>query len=121
VRKGYTAFNFETHTPTYLTKARILHAYCDFRDFITEDQFFGVMAATAIGNHAHRHRRTTLTDIRKEGSRAGYWGAPPATYEDVLRDVEGKTFFNCDHLAFGDTIRRFLSERFPSKSRFERD
>ncbi len=53
-RFDYPVYNFETHVPTYLTKARVLEAYCRFRDFITEDPFYGPIAYTTIQNHAFK-------------------------------------------------------------------
>ena len=65
-RFGYTGCNFETHTPTYLTKKRILEA---FSDFITEDPWYGPMAITAIMNHAHKKENTKLYSIIEENCR----------------------------------------------------
>jgi hypothetical protein len=120
VRLGYTAFNFEIHAPMYMTQKRVLDAYCEFRDFVTEDRWFGMMGATAILNHAHKHEKTKLISIKEEGSRGGFWGQPPNSYEAVLEQVKGKTFFNFDDNAFNEHVGRFLSERFPKPSRFEK-
>jgi hypothetical protein len=121
VRLGYTAFNFETHVPAYMMRKRVLEAYCEFRDFVTEDRWFGMMGATAILNHAHKHEKTKLISIKDENSRGGFWGKPPLSYEAVLEQVQGKTFFSFDDHAFNDHIARFLRERYPKRSRFERE
>jgi hypothetical protein len=120
VRLGYTAYNFEIHAPMYMTRKRVLDAYCDFRNFITEDRWFGMMGATAILNHAHKHENTKLISIKDENCRAGFWGKPPATYDAVLEQVRGKIYFNFDDHAFGEHIARFLRERYPKRSRFEK-
>jgi hypothetical protein len=120
IRMGYTGYNFETHTPTFLTRKRVLAAYSDFKDFVTEDRFYGMCGPTAILNHAHKQERMNLTDLKVENSRCGFWGKPPA-YEEVARQSEGKLFFNFDDPAFGEGIRKFLMERFPKRSRFERE
>jgi hypothetical protein len=120
IRLGYTGYNFETHAPAFLTRKRVLAAYCDFQDFVTEDRFYGLCGPTAILNHAYKQERMNLTDLKEENSRCGFWGQPPA-YEEVVRQSEGKLFFNFDDPAFGDGIRKFLMERFPKRSRFERE
>ena len=104
----------------YLTRKRVLEAYCEFHDFVTEDRWFGMMGATAILNHTHKHEKTKLISIKEEGSRAGFWGRPPASYEAVLDQVRGRTFFNFDDAAFNEHIAGFLRERFPNQSRFEK-
>jgi len=119
VRLGYTAFNFEIHAPMFMTRKRVLDAYCEFRDFVTEDRWFGMMGATAILNHAHKHEQTKLVSIKEENSRAGFWAKPPMTYEAVLEQAQGKTYFNFDDHAFNDHIARFLRKRYPNRSRFE--
>ena len=71
VRLGYTAYNFEIHAPMYLTRKRVMDAYCEFRDFVTEDRWFGMMGATAILNHAAQARtnEVDLNQGRKQPSR----------------------------------------------------
>jgi len=119
IRLGYTGYNFETHVPTYLTKKRVMDAYCDFKDFITEDRWYGMLGPTAILNHAYKHEKMELVNILENNSRFGFWSKPPA-YEEIIAQSEGKTFFNYDDDAFGDAIRRFLTERYPKRSKFEK-
>ena len=118
VRLGYSGYNFETHTPTYLTRKRVMAAYCDFKDFVTEDRYYGMLGPTAILNHANKTEKLNLTNLHEENSRCGFWGKPPP-YEEVVRNSEGKKFFNFDDPAFGEAIRKFLIERFPARSRYE--
>jgi hypothetical protein len=119
IRLGYTGYNFETHTPTYLTRKRVMDAYCDLKDFTCEDRWWGMLGPTAILNHAYRHEKMTLCNILQENTRSGFWGRPPA-YEEVVQQSVGKTFFNFDDPAFCDAIRRFLMERFPEPCKFEK-
>ncbi len=54
IRLGYPGYNFETHTPAYLTRKRVMAAYCDSKDFVTEDRFYWMLGLTAILNHAYK-------------------------------------------------------------------
>lgn len=119
VRLGYTGYNFETHTPMYLTRKRVMDAYCDLKDFVTEDRWQGFLGPTSILNHAYKYEKMPLINIHEENTRCGFWGKQPA-YEDIITQSEGKTFFNFDDLAFGDGVRQFLMKRFPEKSRYEK-
>ena len=116
---GYTAYNFETHTPRCLTRKMVFDAYSDLRKFITEEHFAALTGPTAILNPAYCRERMALTRLKDENSMCGFWQTPPS-YEDVVEASEGKTFFNFDDLAFGTGIRRFLMEQFPSPSQYER-
>jgi hypothetical protein len=118
-RLGYTGFNFETHCPSYLTRKRVMDAYCDFKDFVTEERFYGMLGLTAILNHAYKAERMSLVNVAEENSKCGYWGKPPL-YEDVVAQSESKMFLNFDDSAFGESIERFLVERFALPSRYER-
>jgi hypothetical protein len=75
-RLEYTGYNFETHTPSYFRRRWVFEAYCEFRDFVTQDRWFGMVGITAILNHAYRHQRFDLVHLETEGSRAGFWGKP---------------------------------------------
>jgi len=118
-RLGYSGYNFETHTPARLTRKRVMAAFCDLKDFVTEDRFYGLLGLTAILNHANKVEQMALTNLSEEKSRCGFWGKPPL-YEEVVQQTEGKLFFNFDDPAFGDSIRSFLMERFPDRSRYEK-
>jgi len=120
IRLGYTGYNFETHTPAYMTKKRVMDAYSDFRDFVTEDRWWGMTGPTAILNHAFRHGGLNMTNILLDNSRSGFWGKPPATYEEIVKQGEGKTFFNFDDPAFCPAIERYLKELYPNPSKFEK-
>jgi hypothetical protein len=118
-RLQYPVYNFETHVPTYFTRKRIFEAWCDFQDFTTQDRWFGMLGPTAILNHALKHDQLALTNIHDEGTRLGFWGQSPA-YDEVVRAAPGKLFLNFDDAGYGEGIRRFLAERFPAKSVYER-
>jgi hypothetical protein len=111
--------NFETHVPTCLRRKWVFDAYCDLRDFVTEDRWYGMLGPTAIMNHALAHNDLRPVMIREEGTRAGFWRKPP-TYNQVVNECRGKLFLNFDDDAFGDSIRRFLEERFPDPCRYEK-
>ena len=57
--------------------------------------------------------------LHAERSRGGFWGKPPASFQAVLDEVRGKTFFNFDDQAFGPDIARFLKEQFPERPKYE--
>lgn len=119
LRLGYPAYNFETHTPHYLTRKMVFEAYSDFHEVIPTDRLARLTGPTAILNHAHKSERMALTRLQDENSMCGFWYMPPR-YEEVVEASKGKTFFNFDDLAFGQGIRRFLMDRFPGPSKYER-
>ena len=120
-RLGYAGINYETHTPIYFTKRRVLTAYCDLRDFVAADRWHGIMGASSILNHAHKHENMTIHSIAEEGSRVGWAGSVRPSYDQVLRDTAGKTFLFLNDENLTDATRRFLMTRFPDRSRFEAD
>jgi hypothetical protein len=120
IRLGYTGYNFETHTPAYMTKKRVMDAFCEFKDFVTEDPWYGILGLTAVLNHAYRNERMPLTNLLEENSRCGFWGRPP-TREELEIQSAGKAYFNFDEPAFGDVIRAFLEQRFPDRSKYEKE
>lgn len=119
-RLGYYGWNFETHVPAYMTKKRVMDAYCDFRDFVTEDGWYGLVGPTSVLNHAFAREQMKLTHLHAENSRCGFWGKQPS-YEEVIEKSQGRLFLNFDDAALGDGLRRFLHERFPERSKFEKE
>ena len=118
-RQGYGSLNYETHVPTYFTKRWVLHAYRDFRDWITEDRWYGLLGPTAILNHAQKHAPRTPVQVGEERSKAGFYGKSPE-YAEVVTATAGRKFLSFDDGGFGDGLRRFLAERFPEPCRYER-
>lgn len=118
-RLGYPGYNFETHTPAYLRRRWVLNAYCDFKDYTTGDRWYGLVGLTAILNHVVKHENIGLTHLPSEGTRAGFWHRQP-TYEAVVDACGNRVFFNFDDAAYGQAIQRFLSERFPEVSVYEK-
>jgi hypothetical protein len=116
--QGFTGFNFETHTPAYLNRKWVLDAFLALKDFVAQDRWDGMLGPTAVLNHAHAKENFQLVILKEENSRCGFWGKPPS-YEEVVPACEGKLFFNFDDFAFGDGIKRFLTEKFPTPSRYE--
>ncbi len=126
VRLGYTAFSFEVHTPMFMTKKRVLDAYHEFREFVAKDRWGGMMGISAVLNHAIKHeysagKRPELISLHAEKSKCGFWGKPPASYQAIVDETRGKMFFNFDDAAFGHDIARFLRERFPNRSKYEKE
>lgn len=121
LRLGYPAYNFETHTPIYFTKGRVLHAYCALKDLVTFDRWYGLMGATAILNHASKEDGMPVHSIAEEGSRVGWHGELKLSYEEVVRETAGKTYLYLGEGALNDVTRQFLATRFPKPSRFEAD
>jgi hypothetical protein len=118
-RMGYTGYNFETHCPTYYTKRRVLEAYLEFKDFVTEDRWQGILGPTAILNHAYAKDRFPLLKLGDEGRYAGFHDGT-VTYCEIVSRCQGKTFLNFDDVAFDENMRRFLREMLPEPSPFEK-
>lgn len=118
-RLGFTGWNFESHTPTLLTKRRVLDAYLALRDYVSQDRFYGLLAPTAILNHAYSREQMEVAQVVKEGRRIAFYRETPA-YEEVVKRSEGKLFLNLDDGSFSEGMFRFLAERFPVPSVYER-
>lgn len=118
-RLGYSRYNFEIHAPTFFTKKRVHEAYCDLKDFVTQDRWFGLLGPTAILNHAVNAGKSDLVHRETEGRWLGYYQRAPA-YDTIAAQAKGKSFFNCDDASLTADVRRFLRERFPSPSKYER-
>lgn len=121
VQLGYPAYNFETHTPIYFTKRRVINAFCAMRDFVTSDRWYGLMGASSILNHAHKTEGMPIFSIREEASRAGWGGKIDLSYDDVVRDTDGKLYLFLGDGALTEATREFLMTRFPDRSRYEAD
>ena len=83
---GYTGYNFETHLPTYFTRKRITQAWCEFRDFVTEDRWDGLLGPTAILNHAVKHDEVDLVNRDEEGRWVGFHHKSP-TIEEAQKKI----------------------------------
>jgi hypothetical protein len=117
-RFQYPGYNFEVHTPTYLTKKQVFEAYLRFQDFVTEDRFHGPLTGTTIFNYALQHEGLELTRVKEEGLYAGFHHKQPDD-ETVRKNCANKTFLNFDDNAFGPALLSFLRERFPEPCPFE--
>lgn len=131
-RLGYGGLNFEVHVPQFTTRRQMFEAYCEFKDFVTEDRHFGIVCHTTVMNHALKQDPTIpLVWLHKENRRAGLYGKPKrppdsdfATREHWTRDevtarCAGKSFLSFDDSAWGPGLQAFLTERFPQLSKFE--
>jgi hypothetical protein len=110
-------FNFEAHVPAFMTKARVLEAFCAFRDFITEDRLYGPLACTSILNLAAKNDPANVVLLSEEKSRAGVYA--PVDLATIRAHCEGKKFLNFDEAGFNDHMRRYLDELFPNRSIYE--
>ncbi|WP_442507470.1 class I SAM-dependent methyltransferase [Novipirellula sp. SH528] len=119
IRLGYPTYNFETHTPTYYRKHWIQNAFKDFRDFITEDRWYGMLGPTAVLNHAFLHDRMGLVHRGDEGRYVGFHGEQP-TKEHVESACREKTFLNFDDDAFGPVLIEYLYKLLPDPCPAER-
>jgi len=118
-RLGYTRYNFETHAPTYFTRKRVFEAYCDFKDFVTQDRWYGMLGPTAILNHAVSSGPSDLVQRGPEGRWAGFYGEIPP-FEEFLKRVDSKTFLNCDDRSLTEEVRQYLKDLFPEPCRYEK-
>ncbi|RZI43174.1 hypothetical protein EGT07_10030 [Herbaspirillum sp. HC18] len=121
-RLKYPAYNFETHTPRWMTRKMVFEAYSEFRQFFSDDRFFGFCGPTGILNHACKHGKMELTNLGEENQFCGFWrNHLPQSCEDVHKTAEGKTFFNYDGVAFGteDFLKKFMMDRFPDSCKYE--
>ena len=119
-RLGYPGFNYEIHVPIYLTKRRVLDAYRALRDFTSEDRLFGLLAQSAVLNYAQKHEGMQPLILADEGRNVGFHHKPAESYEAIVEQCRGKTFLNFDDDALDDNLRRYLAERFPTPSIYEK-
>ena len=119
-RREYSGLNFETHVPAWHTKRRVLAAYRDLRDFVSQDRYYGLLANTAIYNHALKREPLDLVHREADGRYAGFYERPYSS-EEIAARAAGKTFLNFDDRAYNDAMRQFLAERFPEPAPWETD
>jgi hypothetical protein len=119
-RLGYEGLNYEVHLPVHLTKRRVLEAVREFRDFMTEDRFYGPLAQMAVLNHARKREGFPVVQLSEEAGYAGFH-KKAFTYADIVAGCAGKTFLNFDDEAFNDDLRRYLAEQFSEPCVFERE
>ncbi|MCC9608122.1 hypothetical protein LOC69_19810 [Blastopirellula sp. JC733] len=119
-RLGYPRFNFETHCPAYFRRKWVFDAYVDLKDFVTNDRYFGLLAETAILNHAIAKQGVKPVSIRDERLRIGFWGKHPQ-YDSIQAQCRGKRFLNFDDAGFGPDLKRYLLEMFSEPCRYEKD
>ena len=121
VSRGYGSLNFETHVPFHLTKSRVMEAFLEFRDHVTQHPMAGLMGATAILNHAVKREQLVPVSLADEGSRISFWDAPPS-FEEVTSLTDGNaTFLSFADRSFGPGLKIFLQQRFPVPCKFERE
>jgi hypothetical protein len=60
-----------------------------------------------------------LTLLSEEGTKVGFYG-DSARYHEIAEQCRGKLFLNFDDEVFNQDMRRYLEERFPSPSMYEK-
>jgi hypothetical protein len=96
-----------------------MEAFCEFRDFVTEDVYYGPLAFTAIQNYAAKRGETDLEFLAETQSRAGFYAHHD--YDAIRKACEGKQYLNFNDKGLNDDMRRYLIERFPLPSVYESD
>lgn len=120
--RGYPQFNFEAHTPMYITKQAITKAFTDLGHLSSEarDCDSDMLGPSTILNHRLHHEQIELTHLRHEGRKAGFYKEPPPNYSTIEAACQGKSLFNFDDKSFTEDMQRFLCDRFPEPCKYER-
>ncbi|MDR3633001.1 MAG: hypothetical protein P4L84_04140 [Isosphaeraceae bacterium] len=119
-RFNFPGLNFEVHAPIHLKKRWILDAAARFRDFMTEDRFYGLLAKMAVLNHAHQQEGFKPVPIAAEGRYIGFHDRS-FSREEIVTHCLGKTFLNFDDDSFDVTMQGYLKERFQEPCLYEHD
>ncbi len=59
-------------------------------------------------------------NLADEGRVVGFYRKPAESYAAIVEKCRGKTFLNFDDEALDDNLRRYLAERFPTPSIYEK-
>ena len=71
-------------------------------------------------NYAQKHEGMQPVLLADEGRVVGFHHKPAESYEVIVEKCRGKTFLNFDDEALDDNLRRYLAERFPTPSIYEK-
>lgn len=115
---GFSGINFETHVPQAFTRKLVFECFMTFREFLSEDRFAGLLAATTLYNYALKQQRLPLVWLAEEQSRAGIYGECPAA-DEIEERCRGRLFLSFDDAAFRPAMQTFLARRFPDKCKYE--
>lgn len=147
-RLKYPVLNFEAHLPQTYRREWIWHAYRTFRDFVSEDRFYGMLVHTAIMNYVVKEYGLSHTMLQDEGRFLGVYPKfvaglcaddlprehrPPQplaqnakvatrllTPRVLAAACERKYFLNFNDDSFGGVVEDYLAERFAERCKFER-
>ncbi len=72
-RLGFPGLNFEFHGPQFYRREWIWEAFHDFRDFVSEDRFYGLLVHTAILNYVCKQYGHTPRYVPEEGKFIGVY------------------------------------------------
>jgi hypothetical protein len=117
-RLGYPRINYEVHVPLHHKKRWILDAVRDFRDYLTEDRFYGPLCHLTIFNHVQKREPFVPVYLAEEGKYAGFH-FKQFPYEEIRAKCADKVFLNFDDDAYDANMQRFLAETFPDPCVYE--
>lgn len=118
-RLQYPTFNFETHAPAYFRKKWIMDAYRDFRSWITDDRWLGMLGQTGILNHALKADAFEPVSILDPYVRAGFYGRS-FQLADIQDECRQRMCMSYDERAFTPAMLTYLHECFPAPCRYEK-
>jgi len=117
-RLGYFGLSFEGHVPQPYNRKIVFDAFREFRDFVSEDRYFGMASATAVCNFAVQKHSKPFIWLESENSKVGFYKSCP-TKDEIDSICSGKTFLNFTDKTFGVSMCNFLNERFSIPSKYE--
>lgn len=118
-RMNYSGLNYEVHVPVHLKKDWILGAVQEFRDFMTEDRFYGMLSQISILNYAEKLTGFQPIMLREEGTYAGFHHKP-FPHEEIVEKCTDRLFLNFDDHAYAPSMKQFLNELFPNHCMYEK-
>ncbi len=117
-RLGYPGLNFEGHLPQHYDRKIVFDAFREFRDFVSQDRFFGMASTTAVCNFAVKKHSKPFVWMESENSKVGIYQSCPAK-DEIDSICLGKTFLNFTDKTFGEPLCNFLNERFSKPCKYE--
>lgn len=113
MKSGLSGWNYETHTPKLVNRGRLMNTFATFGfgdgRLIWQTAYFN-MFPPPDGTTGHLSEDTAL--------KAGFYGETP--YEAVKAKGDAAVFLNHNQDGFCDGVRRYIGERFPEPSKFEK-
>ncbi len=138
-RLSYPTINFEAHLPQTYRREWIWHAFRQFRDFISEDRYYGMLVHTAILNFVVKRYSLPYEMLADENRFLGIYpdyvvgldadGASTTVLKTPIQSLtpallretcERKYFLNFNDGSFAGLIGDYLAERFSQPCRLEK-